>query len=64
MSKITKTPEQIKAEMDSASIIAEQALAKLPKAQVKVVANWVNQFYMKAGYKRLGRALVQIAKEK
>ena len=49
--------------MDEAAIIAEKELNSLSPKVVKVIGGWVNKHYLKAGYKRLGRLLVQKGKE-
>lgn len=55
---VKKSTEDIKKEMDAAAEIAAEDLAKIPAAQIKVVATWIKNHYLKAGYKRLGRLLV------
>ncbi len=57
-----KSKEQIKQEMDQAAEIASQELNQLDPNAVKVVATWMKNHYMKAGYKRLGRILVNKVK--
>lgn len=49
--------------MDNAATEAENDLNNIPDESVNPVAEWMLKWYMKAGYKRLGRILVQIAKE-
>ena len=49
---------------DEAAAIAAEELKKLPKEQVKVVADWWAKHYMSAGHKRLGRLLVAVSKGK
>lgn len=51
-------------EMDNAATDAENDLSNYPDEAVDKMAEWVAKWYGKAGYKRLGRILVQIHKEK
>lgn len=52
------TPEQ----MDESARIASVELAKHWKEwSAKAVAQWWQKWYVPAGHKRLGRALIQIA---
>lgn len=48
--------------MDAAAEAAVAELATFDQAAVLTVAQWFSTNYMKAGHKRLGRALVKIAK--
>ncbi len=55
-------------QMDAAGDAAEQELRALIKSTPKedlaeVLFKWYQKWYMKAGYKRLGRILVALAKE-
>jgi hypothetical protein len=50
-------------DFDAAAKVAAIELAKLDKRAVMVVANWQFAHYMKAGHKRLGRLLVDIARQ-
>ena len=55
-------------QMDAAGDAAEQELRALIKSTPKedlaeVLFKWYQKWYMKAGYKRLGRTLVALAKE-
>ena len=50
--------------MDNATTEAEEDLNNLPDEVVNPVADWWYKWFMKAGHKRLGRILVNIAKEK
>ena len=45
-------------EMDKGRDEAAVALARLPQSAVGLVANWWNQWYIKAGHRRLGRLLL------
>jgi hypothetical protein len=50
-------------EMDAEAIRARQELEKhLDKWGARDLAIWWNRWYLKAGHKRLGRTLVDIAK--
>ncbi len=49
--------------MDDAAAEAENELSEIEGDSVEIVANWMFKWYMKAGYKRLGRILVTIGKE-
>lgn len=53
-----KSTDEIKKEMDKAAEIAAEELEKIPAAQIKVVATWIKNHYLKAGYKRLCRLLL------
>lgn len=59
--------EQDKLDMDNAAMEAENELGELhgnnDKA-VELVADWLGRYYMKAGYKRLGRVLLEYQTEK
>jgi len=54
-------------QMDAAGDAAEQELRALikstPKEDLAALFKWYQNWYMKAGYKRLGRTLVALAKE-
>jgi len=50
-------------EMDNAAAEAEEDLNNLPDEVVNPMAEWWYKWFMKAGHKRLGRILVNIAKE-
>ena len=59
---------EILEQMDAAGDAAEQELRALVKSTPKEdlaegLFNWYQNWYMKAGYKRLGRILVALAKE-
>lgn len=49
--------------MERAAEVALLELVQIPKEALLPVAKWMEKHYMKAGYKRLGRLLVQIAGE-
>jgi hypothetical protein len=48
-------------EMDEYLPQAVEALTQLPEESVREVAGWLKAHYMKAGYKRLCRALLPYA---
>lgn len=59
---------EILEQMDAAGDAAEQELRALIKSTPKedslgALFKWYQNWYMKAGYKRLGRVLVMLAKE-
>jgi len=60
---MAKTQEQVSQEMDAAVEIAIAELKKMPKAVVMPIAEWFFKHFLKAGHKRLGRALVAYVKE-
>ena len=45
-------------DMDRARDEAEAALTRLPQDAVRLIADWWNQWYIKAGHRRLGRLLL------
>ena len=49
--------------MDNAAADAENELGEIPDEAIAPVANWMKKYYMTAGYKRLGKLLVQTAKD-
>ena len=50
-------------EMDDAAVEAENELSDIPDELVTPVANWMKRWYMKAGYKRLGKILIESAEQ-
>ena len=50
--------------MDNAAGDAENDLINYPTEHITTAANWMKKWVMKAGYKRLGRVLLQYAEEK
>lgn len=54
-----KSPEEIKKEMDAAAEIARKDLEKIPTEKIKIVAEWIKSYYLKTGYKRLCRMLLE-----
>lgn len=58
-----ETQKQILANMDAAAEQAKIDFKTLPDETKKLAAAWVGKWYLKAGYKRLGRFLVAYAKE-
>ncbi|KPK72844.1 hypothetical protein AMJ87_03530 [candidate division WOR_3 bacterium SM23_60] len=57
-----KTQEEILKGMDEAAEKAKADFNTLPEETRKLAAAWVRKWYLKAGYKRLGRFLVVYAK--
>jgi hypothetical protein len=56
--------EELMREMDDAAAQAKtELLAHLDEWRARDVAKWWGNWYLKAGHKRLGRLLVQVAKE-
>lgn len=51
------------AEMDEAARAADAQLRQMPQAVAVPLARWFKENYLKAGHKRLGRILVQYAKD-
>ena len=60
MAKELKEKSEIAIEMDEASKLAAEELAKVKTAED--VAAWMKRNYMKAGYKRLSRELMKFFK--
>ena len=58
-----ETQKQILANMDAAAEQAKEDFKTLPDETKKLAAAWIRKWYLKAGYKRLGRFLVAYAKE-
>jgi len=54
--------EQDKQAMDDAAVEAENDLVEYDEEAIELIAGWMKKWYMKAGYKRLGRILIQSAK--
>lgn len=52
-----------KEKRDQAAADAQNELVDMPDEALTIVANWFDRWYMKAGYKRLGRILVEHADE-
>ncbi len=57
------TQKQILAGMDEAAEQAKEDFKTLPEETRHLAAAWIKKWYLKAGYKRLGRFLVSYAKE-
>lgn len=49
--------------MDNAANEAEQELENIPNDMLLPVAQWFNKWHSQAGYKRLGRIMVGIARQ-
>ena len=56
-------PNESQQIMDNAANEAEQDLENIPNEVLLPTAKWVKQWYLKAGYKRLGKILVATAKK-
>jgi len=57
------TQQQILANMDEAAEQAKTDFKNLPEETRRLAAAWIKKWYLKAGYKRLGRFLVKYAKD-
>jgi hypothetical protein len=57
-----KTQEEILRSMDEAAEKAKEDFNTLPEETRKLAASWMRKWYLKGGYKRLGRFLVAYAK--
>jgi len=55
--------EKDKVAMDNAAADAQNELVDMPDEALTLVANWFDRWYMKAGYKRLGRVLLEYAEK-
>ncbi len=49
--------------MDEAANEAEEVLSKMTKEEIFPVGKWWQEWYLKAGHKRLGRILIKRIKE-
>lgn len=49
--------------MAEAAALAAKELEGLPREHINTIATWWKSWYMKAGHKRLGRALLGFAKK-
>jgi len=58
-----ETQREILANMDAAAEQAKEDFKKLPEETRRVAAAWMKKWYLKAGFKRLGRCLVAYARE-
>jgi hypothetical protein len=58
------TDEQLRAMDDAADAAIEELVEHLNEWTAMDVAKWWANWYMKAGHKRLGRRLVELAKQK
>jgi hypothetical protein len=57
-----KAQEEILKGMDEAAEKAKEDFKTLPEETKKLAAGWMRRWYLKAGYKRLGRFMVAYAK--
>ena len=53
-----KSKEETMKEMDQAAEIAAKDLSKVDKKAIEAVGSWIKTHYMKAGYKRLCKLLI------
>jgi len=58
-----RSKDEILKSMDEAAGQAKQDFMTLPEETRRLAAEWVRKWYLKAGYKRLGRFLVGYAKD-
>ena len=58
-----KNQEEILKGMDDAAKLAHDEFTVMPEDIKKQAAAWMRRWYLKAGYRRLGRILVSFAKE-
>ncbi len=58
-----KNQEEILKGMDDAAKLAHDEFVNMPEDIRKQAAAWMRKWYLKAGYRRLGRILVAFAKE-
>ncbi len=61
--KEEKSNDALFAGMDEAAEKARQEFDQMPEDTKKIFAQWMRKWYLKAGYRRLGRILVAYAKE-
>ncbi len=60
--KEEKINETVLASMDEAALKAKEEFDQMPEDVKKVIAQWMRKWYLKAGYRRLGRIAVAHAK--
>ncbi|PIU80932.1 MAG: hypothetical protein COS71_00855 [Candidatus Moranbacteria bacterium CG06_land_8_20_14_3_00_40_12] len=56
--------EELIKRMDEDAVEAKKEFDELPIEARKIISSWVFKWYMKTGFKRLGRMMVSFAKEK
>lgn len=56
--------EELIKRMDEDAVEAKKEFDELPIEARKIISSWVSKWYMKTGFKRLGRIMVSFAKEK
>lgn len=56
--------EELTKRMDENAAEAKKEFDELPIEARKIISSWVFKWYMKAGFRRLGRIMVSFAKEK
>lgn len=57
-----KINETLLASMDEAAQKAKEEFDQMPEDIKKVISQWMRKWYLKAGYRRLGRIMVAYAK--
>ncbi len=60
--KEEKINETLLASMDEAAQKAKEEFDQMPEDVKKVISQWMRKWYLKAGYRRLGRIAVAYAK--
>ncbi|MCX7994997.1 MAG: hypothetical protein N3A65_04390 [candidate division WOR-3 bacterium] len=60
--KETKANEELFAGMDEAAQQAKEEFDQMPDDVKKTFSQWMRKWYLKAGYRRLGRIVVAYAK--
>lgn len=58
-----ETQGQILANMDQAAVQAKQEFTAFPEEAKQLMSEWMRNWYLKAGYRRLGRIMVAYAKD-
>jgi hypothetical protein len=56
--------EELIKRMDEDEVGAKKEFDELPIEARKIISSWVSKWYMKTGFKRLGRIMVSFAKGK
>jgi hypothetical protein len=55
--------EELTKRMDEDAVEAKKHFDELPIEARKIISSWVSKWYMKTGYKRLGKIMANFAKE-
>jgi hypothetical protein len=53
------TKEEISIQMDKAAVDALMELRKIPKQHITIIGGWIKKHYLKAGYKRLCKRILE-----